>query len=261
MTQWTALSKTDHSQSFYWPRNGYQFAKDEQAVPVLLAEIGKLLPHFMLGFIKDSEYYKPVAITGLGQGNLYLHPQGQWLGAYVPAALRGYPFELVASQEGKQLVCIADDHLTEDPAAKPLFEEDGSLAKPVAETVDFLRECEKNRQITIASTQKLADAGVIEDWPLTLERGEGQGPFTMNGLHRISEQALNDLNAETLHSLRGGSLSLAYAQNLSTHQLGELTKRAEFLATYHAQQSKEQPSHNYDAMFGDDEKVIFDFDN
>ncbi|MEI4263463.1 SapC family protein [Roseovarius sp. D0-M9] len=260
MTQWTALSKTDHAQSLYWPRDGYQFAKNEQAVPVFLAEIGKFLPHFMLGFVKDNDHYQPVAITGLGQGNLYLHPEGSWLGSYIPAALRSYPFQLVDNQEGKQLVCIADGHLTEDPEAKPLFEIDGSLAKPVAETVGFLQECEKNRQITTASTQKLADAGVIEDWPLILERGEGQEPLTVNGLHRISEQALNDLDAETLHALRGGPLSLAYAQMFSSHQLGELTKRAEFLATYHAQQTVEKPANNFDAMFSDDEKLIFDFD-
>lgn len=257
MTQWIALSKTDHAQSFHWPSDDYHFASEQQVVSVLFAELGKLLPHFTLAFIKDNECYKPVAITGLGEDNLYLHPDGTWLGDYIPATLRGHPFQLVRTQTDEKLVCIAEDYLTEERSAKPLFDEDGSLSKPVAETVEFLRECQRNRQVTLSLTQKLADAGVMEEWPLTLERDEGQKPLTVNGLYGINEQALNDLDAETLHGLRGGPLSLAYAQMFSTHQLGELTKRAKFLADFHTQKT----AHNFDGLFSDEEKLIFDFRN
>jgi len=69
MTQWIALSKTDHAASLYWPRDGYHFASDQQVVPVLVAELGKLLPHYALAFVKEGERYQPVAITGLGNCN------------------------------------------------------------------------------------------------------------------------------------------------------------------------------------------------
>tara|TARA_R110000850_G_scaffold233925_1_gene358760 strand:+ start:186 stop:971 length:786 start_codon:yes stop_codon:yes gene_type:complete len=261
MTQWIALSKTDHAQSLYWPRDGYRFAADQQVVPVLVAELGKLLPHYAIGFVKEGEGYQPVVITGLGQGNLYLHPEGKWLGNYVPAALRGYPFRLVANQEGGQVVCIADDHVTEEPSAKPLFDDEGNLAEQVAQTVDFLQQCEKSRQVTTACVQKLAEAGVIEEWPLQIGRGEGQEPLTVNGLHRINEQSLNGLDAETLHGLRGGPLSLAYAQMLSSHQLNQLTERAELLAKL---QGNQDVPENLDSVLdgmGDDEDLTFDFDS
>ncbi|MDR5876014.1 SapC family protein [Vreelandella gomseomensis] len=260
MTQWIALSKTGHADTLYWPRDGYHFASDQQVVPVLLAELGKLLPHYALGFVKEGERYQPVAITGLGQGNLYLHPEGKWLGNYVPAALRGYPFRL-AQQEDQTVLCVAQDHLTDDDAAKPLFDNDGNLAKTVSDTLEFLKQCEQSRQVTNACVQKLADAGVIEEWPLQIGRGDDQQPLKVNGLHRISEQALNALDAETLHGLRGGPLSLAYAQMLSTHQVSELTKRAELLAK--VSDTHEVPE-NLDSVLdgmGDDDDLTFDFDS
>ncbi|MDR5876552.1 SapC family protein [Vreelandella gomseomensis] len=258
MTQWVALSKTDHADTLCWPRDGYHFASDQQVVPVLLAELGKLLPYYALGFVKEGERYQPVAITGLGQGNLYLHPQGKWLGNYVPAALRGYPFRL-AHQDEQTILCV--DHLTDEPSAKTLFDDEGNLAKTVSDTLEFLKQCEQSRQVTHACVQKLADAGVIEAWPLQIGRGEGQDPLHVNGLHRISEQALNALDAETLHGLRGGPLSLAYAQMLSTHQLSELTKRAELLAQVGG--TNEVPE-NLDSVLdgmGDDDDLMFDFDS
>ena len=62
-------------------------------VPVLLAELSKLLPHYALGFIRQGESYQPVAIVGVRE-NAYLAPDGRWFAPYVPAQLRGYPFAL-----------------------------------------------------------------------------------------------------------------------------------------------------------------------
>jgi hypothetical protein len=260
VTQWIALSKTSHATQHYWSRDGYHFASDQQVVPVILAELGKLLPHYALGFVKENDAYMPVAITGLGEGNLYVAPNGKWLGSYVPAALRGYPFHL-AQQQAQTVLCVAQEHLTDDDAGRPLFGDDGSPAQTVADTLEFLTQCEQSRQVTNACVQKLMKAGVIEEWPLQIKRGEGQDPLQVNGLHRISEQALNNLDAETLHGLRGGPLSLAYAQMLSSHQLGELTKRAEMLAKVGG--TNEVPE-NLDSVLngmGDDDDLTFDFDN
>jgi hypothetical protein len=202
-----------------------------------------------------------VAITGLGKGNLYVAPNGKWLGSYVPASLRGYPFRLAKQegQEGQTVLCVDQAHLTEEPSAKPLFDDEGNLAKTVAQTLEFLKQCEQSRQMTAASVQKLVDAGVIEEWPLQIGRGEGKEPLKVNGLHRINEQALNALDAETLHGLRGGPLSLAYAQMFSTHQLNQLTQRAELLSK--AGSTQEMPE-NLDSLFdSEDDDLTFDFDS
>jgi hypothetical protein len=260
MPQWIALSRTDHAETLYWPRNAYHFAAENQVVPILIAELGKLMPHFPLGFVSDEHGLHAVALLGLGEGrNLYVTPEGQWLGSYVPALLRGHPFRVVPNERGQVSLCIDKDHLTDEPSAKPLFNDEGNLAKPVAQTLEFLKQCEQNRQATQACTQKLADAGVIEAWPLQVKQDKGQAPKTLRGLHRINEKALNALDAETFHTLRGGPLSLAYAQMLSTHQLNQLTQRAELLSK--AGSTQEMPE-NLDSLFdSEDDDLTFDFDS
>ncbi|WP_087720923.1 SapC family protein [Salinicola salarius] len=261
MPEWVAVSRTQHADRHYQPRQGYRFAAEQPVASILLAELGKLLPHYALGFIQQGESayqsYQPVALLGLnGQHNLYVHPDGRWLGNYVPASLRGYPFTLANTEDQQQVLCIAQDHLLEGEQGEPLFDEQGQLEQRVQQTLGFLQECEKNRQLTQAAAGVLGDTGVIEPWPLKIERGEGQEPLKVNGLYRVDEKALNALDADTYATLRGGPMALAYAQLFSMSQLSQLAERAKFHDKHHAQQ---QTSENLDQFFGDDEELTFDF--
>lgn len=258
MPEWIALSRTQHADQYYLPRQGYGFAAKQPVANVLLAELPKLLPHYALGFIPQGEGYQLVALLSLdGQNNLYLHNDGRWLGTYVPASLRGYPFTLATTDDGQTALCLDQAHLSHD-AGEPLFDDEGNLATPVQKTLEFLNQCDKNRQVTAASTQKLADAGVIEPWPLTLERGEGQEPLKVNGLYRVNEKALNALEADTYTTLSGGPMALAYAQLFSMSQLNQLTERAKL----HAQQGTQEMPENLDSVLDgmDDDDLTFDFD-
>ncbi|SFM69125.1 SapC protein [Ectothiorhodospira mobilis] len=264
MTHWQAISRNDHAQTRYRPRDKYHFAQAEQVAPVLLAELPKLLPHYTLGFIAMEQGYQPVVLLSLdGQRNLYLAPSGDWLGTYVPAAMRGYPFRLAENSQGDKVFCIAREHLTDDPAADPLFDEQGQLSEPVVQTWNFLKQCEQNRQATLAATQVLNKAGVIEPWPLQIQRPEGQEPFKLNGLHRISEQALNALDPEQYARLRGAPMALAHAQLFSTHQVSELVKRAEWLSKGVEAQKPKDPLADLSAddLFGQGEELSFRFDH
>jgi len=257
MPEWAAVSRTQHADRHYQPRQGYRFAAEQPVASILLAELGKLLPHYALGFVQQGEHYQPVALLGLnGQQNLYLHPDGRWLGNYVPASLRGYPFTLANTEDQQQVLCIAQEHLGEDDQSVPLFDEEGQLDQRVQKTLAFLQECEKNRQVTQAAAGVLGDTGVIEPWPLKVERGEGQEPLKVNGLYRVNEKALNALDADTYATLRGGPMALAHAQLFSMGQLSQLAERAKF----HAQQQAGQPPESLDEVFGgDDDDLIFDF--
>ena len=267
MPEWVAVSRTQHSTLFYQPRRGYEFVATEQVVPILLAELTRLLPHYALGFIQQGEgahqsahqHYQPVALTGLGrERNLYVHTDGRWLASYVPSVLRGHPFRMARADNDQHVLAIEQESLTDDPAGQPLFDDDGKLADKVQQTADFLTQCDKNRQATARACRLLGDTGLIEPWPLKLERGEGQEPVTVQGLYRINEKALNALAAEAFAGLRQqGALALAYAQLFSTNQLSQLTERARFHEKHRAQH---QPSENLDHFFdGDDEELTFDF--
>lgn len=66
----------------------------------------------------------------------------------------------------------------------------------------------------------MAKAGVIRPWQIRLKAEESER--TIAGLHRIDEAALNALADDAFLKLRriSGALPIAYAQMLSTSQLG-----------------------------------------
>ena len=260
MPNWIFISSSQHANKYFIPRQGYSFATGQQVVPLLLAELPKLLPHYVLGFIQQDNTYQPVALTGLGGGqNLYVTHDGKWLATYVPAFLRSHPFRLLTTENKQQVLCIQEDHLVDDSQGQPLFDSEGNLSKPVQYTMNFLNECEQNRRVTQAACAALDKAGVIEKWPLRIKQQEGQEPVQVDGLYRISEKALNDLDAESFAGLRSnGALTLAYAQLLSMNQtvrLGELVK-------FHARQAQTQQQKNeqpdIEKLFGEDDIISFD---
>jgi len=256
MPNWTPISPSQHANKHYLPRQGYSFAADQQAIPILLAELSNLLPHYPLAFTHQDNTYQPIALNGLGGGqNLYVNHDGKWLAGYVPAFIRSHPFRILPS-DNKQVLCIQEDHLVDNSQGEPLFDEENNLTKPVQDTLNFLNECDKNRKVTQNACDALIKAGVIEKWPLQVKQAEGQEPLQIDGLYRISEKALNELDGETFTGLRSnGALALAYAQLFSMNQIDQLAERAK----YHARQQPKQEQPDIEKLFGNDD--ILNFDN
>lgn len=260
MHSWTALSREDHAKSHWRPRSGFTFAAQQQIVPVILAELAKMLPHYPLGFVKnESDTYQAVALVGLGgERNLYVDDGSKWLCSYVPAILRSYPFALQKDSAENAVLCIDRDFICDDAAFPRLFEDNGELEVKTSEVLQFVSQCEQNRQLTNTASDALATAGVIEPWPISVERGENEPPLKINGMHRVNEEALNKLDAEALGGLRtSGALALAYAQMYSTAQIEQLTKRAEYLAQVDQQSS---PPEGLSDLFSNEDSGSLNFD-
>jgi hypothetical protein len=228
---WIGLSRSQHTGQYWRPREGFQFAAALQVVPILVIELNKLLPHYVLGFMKVGETFEPIALLGLGgERNVYVNTDGKWLGGYTPAALRAYPFTLASSTSDEKILCIDSAHLTQSKEAKPLFNSTGEIADEVQEMLSFLKNTDANMKVTQAATRALAEAQLFEDWPLKVNKGEDIEPMEIRGLYRIKETALNMLDAEAFAALREfGALPLAYAQLFSMSQLEQLGQRAEFI--------------------------------
>ena len=258
MPQWMVISKSQHAQARYYPREGYHHTREQLVAPVLLAELPKLVQHFMLGFMPQGERFMAVALLGVEQSqNLYVHSDGRWLGSYVPASLRGYPFSLLPDEQGQRVLCIDAEQLVDAAdVGQALFDENGQPSASVAKQLDFQQHCEANRQRTQQAVNALQQAGVLQPWPLEISRGEGETPKKIEGLYRIDEKALNTLDAETYATLQGAPMALAHAQLFSAHQLSQLTERAKF----HQQSNTQEVPENLDSVFDSDDDLTFDFD-
>ena len=207
-----------------WRRpQGYSFAAEYARVPVASFELSHVALTMPIAFVSQSGRYLPVGVMAPKGTNLFIGPQKQWLGTYVPAALRAYPFQLAAAENGGETtVCIDEESgLLVDKGgdnAEPFFDTDGKPSPVINEITKMLRQIEQDRAVTQMAVQTLTEAGLIKPWPLTVPIGNQQ--ITADDLYCIDEAALNALDDATFLKLRKTfGLVMAYTQLLSGGQV------------------------------------------
>ena len=226
MTNIVVVTPERHASKRWRPPQNCAFAATYAVAPLVGLEVARVAVAMPVVFIEQSGRYVLGALMSPISGrNLFVGPAGQWLGSYMPAALRSYPFSL-ARVEGsdKAVLCIDEDSgwVVEgdtDPDATKFFEQDGVPSTALKAILDFLGQIEHNRTATDLALAALAEVGVIQPWQLTVEQENKQ--TSMKGLYRIDESALNALDDERFLKLRKASaLALAHAQLMSMQTVG-----------------------------------------
>lgn len=224
------VSSERHRDLRWTPFADYSFARSAQVASVVLAELPRAILSLPIGFLRGNEVVQPVALLGLRpEENLFVGADGRWLGPYVPAAFRGYPFRLLPLEGDSRMALCVDESsgLIGADEGEPFFGPDGQPAERVRKVVEFLSQVENNRQATIKAAGALDAAGLLVPWPIELQEGEKRR--RVEGLWRVDEEALNRLEGAALASLRDvKALALAYMSLVSMQHLAllvELLKR------------------------------------
>jgi hypothetical protein len=228
MPNYIPVSKETHA-SKRWKRTAsFAFAAKDAVAPLVAQELPSALMHLPMGFIKQEELFIPVAILGLLPGqNLFVAPDGRWLGGYTPAAFRAYPFQLANTEDGQRVLVIDEaSGLVSDTEGEPFFDEEGNPAKALKDVLEFLSQVQSNRELTQRICAVLAKHQLIQPWPINVQ-GDG-GERKVEGLFRIDEAAMNALPAEAFGALRqAGALPIAYCQLLSMQHIQMLARLAQ----------------------------------
>ncbi|MBU0726191.1 MAG: SapC family protein [Alphaproteobacteria bacterium] len=253
------VSAERHAGKFWQPFPNYGFAAGEAVLPLTVTEVMRASSDLAIGFMRQDEIVAPVAICGLMPGqNLYVAPDGRWLGSYVPASLRSYPFALVAGPEGERVVCFDEESgLLSMNSGEPFFDDDHKPVGRFAQVVDFFTQLERDRQATRTYCDLIDRQGLFSDWQMKVDAGQGIQEVT--GLLRVDEVALNNLSDEAFLQCRhAGILPLIYAHLLSTNRLSELSR----LSQVQAQLAGQQPQTRLEDVFAlpgaDDLEFNFD---
>jgi hypothetical protein len=226
MSQFTAITPQQFANKAWQRYTGYAFAAKANAIPVVAAELANLVPALPLGFVQANDgSFQLVAITSLQPGtNLFVAPKGDWIGQYIPAVLRCYPFLLrKAPDKDESIFCIDENSgLAVEPGkGEAFFDEAGRPAQALNDMLAFVSQVETSRVVTQAAVDALQAADLIQNWPLQMQNGGRT--IAVEGLYRINEAMLNAVPSHVLLSLRAaGCLPLAYAQLLSMNQLAML---------------------------------------
>ena len=219
------ITKDRHFDKTWRLANGHTFAKQDAVVMLVAAELSGALMSYPIGFIQSAKGYQLVGIQGFDAGvNLQVAASGKWNSPYLPRVYRVQPFLLVSTNDGNKALCIDETAaLIEPTGGESIYGTDGELAPKVAETVRMLVDFERDRAATDTICALLAELELIEPWEIVVNKGKEQNKI--QGLFRISEARLNQLEGSQLERLRNqGGLVVAYCQLLSMQNLPKLGK-------------------------------------
>ncbi|ROR03200.1 SapC family protein [Desulfosoma caldarium] len=220
MAQWVPISRERHGGLRYRPLSTYKHAESWTVVPVVLAELGRVVSHYPLVLVRrEDASFGLCALLGLAPGrNLFVDVNhGRWRAEYIPAAVRAYPFRLSPVSESNQWVLCVDEEagvLQEGASGLPLFDEGGGPASWVQEVFSFLRHLADNERRTAAACAVLDATGLIVPWPLAVRTPHGDRK--VEGLYQVDQGALQQADGGALQKLRDtGALAVFFAQRFS----------------------------------------------
>lgn len=222
------VSFAKHGRLKFIQSKSFAFASGLMLSDLVAAELAHASLHFPLAFTVREEQAGLAALLSVVPGrNLFVAPNGSWMGGYIPAALRAYPF-LGGGQNGEgQALLFVDtgSGLLSEKQGQALFTEEGTPSEMLQKIIGFLAEIEKNRTATNAACTALHGLKLLVPWEIKIAAEAGTTALT--GLYRVDETTLNALSPEDFLSLRTvGALPLAYAQLLSMGRLEALTNLA-----------------------------------
>jgi hypothetical protein len=148
--------------------NGYQFAAETQAVPLLALELLEIAKLYPIVFVQENNVFIPIALMSVEQNkNMFVKADGTWDGRYIPAFVRRYPFgmtEVEANERNNDsdthLICIdeASPRLN-TTTGQALFTEAGEPSATLQEVIHFMQQFQadtENTQAFCATLQRLA---------------------------------------------------------------------------------------------------------
>jgi hypothetical protein len=205
------------------------FTRDALGIPVVIGEFADASRSFALLFGAGDDG-GPVVLTGLDNGNLFVHG-GIWDGAsYVPAYVRRYPFLLAAisAAEPNELALGID-------AASARFAPDGTEGVALFDgeqpseltrgAMDFCGTYAAQANLTREFRDALRAKGLMVDRRLDFTL-PGDKKFAVEGFQIIDDAKLTALDAETLVDWhRKGWLAAAYYHLASLARVQDLLAR------------------------------------
>jgi len=233
MTNWIPVTEGE-TPHLGWAKEtqDYSFAAEDTLAPLVTEELTDALRDQLIAFAYDdqAQEYRLMALQSLQNGiNVYVGPEGKWLGRHKPRIYANHPFALVALNAKQAHVYInqaaKEVHQPPQDEDSCLFDDQGQLTAEFQEKFNQLQAYHRQTQVTQAQVNLLAQYQLIQAWPLELNTGPDGTPEQVEGLYRIDQDALNKLDeAASADLVRSGALQIAYAQILSYSRLIDLSR-------------------------------------
>jgi hypothetical protein len=204
----------------------FGFAAKTNSAPILVDEISSSAVSFPLGFTYINGVCRPVALLGLTEDeNLFVSKSEQWIGRYIPAYFRAFPFMLIPNEEGIDTLCFdeASGLVSSGDLGDDFFDEKGEPTESIKQILTFLAHLQEGSKKTEIICKEIARAELLKPWEITINFNNSESEASskkIDGLYSIDEEKLNTLGEKQLISLyQHSALPVIYAQLMSMQNL------------------------------------------
>lgn len=219
------------------------FAAKSQVVPLVAAEFADASLEYPIVFSRSADgKWTAMALTGTQPNrNAFVDAQGRWLGRYLPASLRRYPFILAEGEGGQLSVALDLAAANVGKTGEPVFDDKGEPTRVVAGIMPLLIEFQQQAQLTSRWLKQFEEAGLLT--AKTLQMGPAERPQAVfGGIWVIDETKLRALPDDTLSIwFKSGQISAIYAHLISLRNLAPLVERSQSNAVAAPNPGSDQP--------------------
>lgn len=208
--------------------SSFAFARHANSLYLAGVEFNEACKEYAIVFSRTPEGgVIPVVMLGLrNRENLFVDDTGRWLGRYVPAFVRRYPFVLAQLPGQSLAVCMdeAYDGINEEEG-EPLFDGDGRDTPFLRNALDFLSQYQREYQRTEAFCRRLDQLGLLSEMSARADLVDGRS-FTVGSVYVVDEKKLMALADSTaLSLLRSGEMHLVSMHLVSLSNMQALVER------------------------------------
>jgi len=223
----TALNRERHADWYIDSDQGYSFAAGTNSVYLAASEFAVAAREYAVVFARDGNGVAvPTILLGIATDqNLLIAADGAWLGNYVPAYLRRYPYILANTDTTPEqyTVCIDETYSGFNTAkeGERLLAEGGEQTPYLANSVKFLQDFLVATQVTTRFCDALVKADLLDSTQANISLNSG-GTYSLSGFFCVTRERLQKLTGEQLKEFMDqGYLDLIY---LHMHSLANLDK-------------------------------------
>ena len=207
----------------------FSFSTQTNSIPLAAVEFFDTAREYPIAFTgQEGGAFFPIALFGVRQNeNLFVSTEGKWLGKYIPAFVRRYPFVLAEKQDADDFNVFIDEAYPGFGAAdgERLFEGSGDHSPLLKQALEFLSTYQGEIKRTRLFVERLQALDLLIPRVLEVVRKD-QPALVLQGFSVVDEGRLMALgDAQLVELARSGLLAWIYAHLMSLGNVSELASR------------------------------------
>ncbi|OEO29804.1 multidrug transporter [Devosia insulae DS-56] len=202
----TPVNRSRHANLAVKTGNDFSFAANVNSVPLMVAEFSQVANEMAIVFAGNGEDVIPAVLLGIRENeNLFIDDKGKWLGKYVPAFLRRYPFVFSSTDEGQNFTLCIDESFegaNNDGRGERLFDADGEQTQYLKSVLGFLQAYQVQFQRTKDLCGRLRQFNLLEPMQAQFTLPDGRS-MMLSGFEVVSRDRLKAISSDQLAVLFG----------------------------------------------------------